>query len=138
MYLLEALITRSPSANIPSDIVERSHRLQKLQITFSVLSFTAIFAVNFSFLFLFKALIHNVRKMIIYWWIVVLTAAAGWAFVIVEFFLLCPISGPGSRKLRFVLQSFGTLLIQIKKTVSDAPIFPLSLAGPSQLLSRTF
>ena len=138
LYLLEALLTGSPSVIIPSDIFEQIARLHKLEMTFTVLSYTAIFAVKFSFLFLFKALIHNVCKMTIYWWVVVLTTAAGWAFIIVELFLECPVSGRESRKLRVVLQILGTLLIQIKKNVGKPLNSPKSSAGPSQLTSKTF
>ena len=54
LYLIEALITRSPSTSIPSDIFEQIARLRRLQMTFLILAFTAIFAVKFSFLFYSK------------------------------------------------------------------------------------
>ena len=76
--------------------------------------------------------------MTLYWWVVVLTTAAGWALVIVEAFIACPNSGPESRKLRYMLQTLGILLIQVKKTVSKALNSSKSSAGPSQLPSRTF
>ena len=138
LYLLEALLTRSPNVIIPSDIVEHIARLHRLEMTFTVLSYTAIFAVKFSFLFLFKALIHNVCKMTIYWWVVFLTTAAGWAFTIVELVLECPISGRESRKFRVVLQTLDALLIQIKKKVGKPPNSHKSSAGPSQITSKTF
>ena len=103
MYLIEALLTRSPSVIVPSDIFEQISRLHRLEYPFAVMCFTAIFAVKFSFLFLFKALIHNVCKMTIYWWVVFWTTAAGWVLVIVETFLYCPFADHKSRKLSFVL-----------------------------------
>lgn len=112
MYLLEALITDDPNATIPIDIIDQVEWFRALSTAFLVLTFTTIFAVKFSFLFLFKALIRNVRKMNIFWWTVVSTTAAVWAFGVVEFFLPCPSFGPKSRKRRFVLQYVVTLLTQ--------------------------
>lgn len=114
MYLLEALITDDPNASIPIDIIHQVEWFRALSTAFLVLTFTTIFAVKFSFLFLFKALIRNVRKMNIYWWIVVSTTVAVWAFGIVEFFLPCPTFGPKSGKRRFVLQCVVTLLTEAK------------------------
>lgn len=114
MYLLEALITDDPNASIPIDIIHQVEWFRALSTAFLVLTFTTIFAVKFSFLFLFKALIRNVRKMNIYWWIVVSTTVAVWAFGIVEFFLPCPTFGPKSCKRRFVLQCVVTLLTEAK------------------------
>ncbi|MCJ1428168.1 hypothetical protein MMC29_006076 [Sticta canariensis] len=96
MYLLEALITDDPNATIPMDIIDQVEWFRALSTAFLVLTFTTIFAVKFSFLFLFKALIRNVRKMKIYWWTVVSTTAAVWAFGVVEFFLPCPTFGAKS------------------------------------------
>lgn len=105
MYLLEALITDDANASIPADIFDQVKWFRKLSTAFLVLTFTTIFAVKFSFLFLFKALIRNVRKMKIYWWTVVVTTAVVWAFGVVEFFLPCPSFGPDSCKLGFVLDA---------------------------------
>ncbi|MCJ1466210.1 hypothetical protein MMC07_004829 [Pseudocyphellaria aurata] len=96
MYMIEALITNDPNAVITTDIFDRITSFRKLSTAFLVLSFTAIFAVKFSFLFLFKALIRNVRKIKIYWWTVLLTTAAVWVFGVVEFFLPCPSFGTDS------------------------------------------
>ena len=104
MYMLEALITNDPNATIPPDIFDQVEWFRKLSTAFLVLSFTAIFAVKFSFLFLFKALIRNVRKMKIYWWTVLVTTTAVWAFGVVEFFLPCPSFGPQSCTFGFSLQ----------------------------------
>lgn len=95
-YLLEALITGDPNVIIPADIIDQVQWFRKLSTAFLVLTFTTIFAVKFSFLFLFKSLIRNVRNMNIYWWIVVVTTAAVWAFGVVENFLPCPTFGPRS------------------------------------------
>ena len=114
MYLLEALITDDPNASIPIDIIDQVEWFRARSTAFLDLSFTTIFAVKFSILFLFKALIRNVRKMNIYWWTVVSTTAAVWAFGVVEFFLPCPTFGPKSCKRRLVLPYVVTLLTQTK------------------------
>lgn len=64
--------------------------LRRVSTAFLVLTFTTIFAVKFSFLFLFKAHTRNARKMKIYGWTVVVIITAVWAFGVVEFFLPCP------------------------------------------------
>lgn len=114
MYLLEALITDDPNAIIPSDIIDQVQWFRKLSTAFLVLTFTTIFAVKFSFLFLFKALIRNVRQIKIYWWTVVVTTAAVWALGVVENFLPCPNFGPKSCKLTFMLHGVATLLTPAK------------------------
>lgn len=114
MYMLEALITDDPNAIVPIDILDQVQWFRKLSTAFLVLTFTTIFAVKFSFLFLFKALIRNVRKIKLYWWTVVLTTTAVWAFGVVENFLPCPTFGPKSCKLTFILLYVTTLLTQAK------------------------
>lgn len=99
MYLIEALITNDPNVVIPSDITVQVERFRKLSTAFDVLTYTTIFAVKFSFLFLFKALIRNVRKINIYWWTVALTTAAVWVLGIGELFLPCAHFGQESCKL---------------------------------------
>lgn len=108
MYLVEALITNDPNIVIPSDILDQVARVRKLTTVFNMLTFNTAMAVKFSFLFLFKTLIRNVRNMKIYWWTVVLITAAAWAFGIVEFFLLCPSYGSDSCKLRIVFRAVAT------------------------------
>lgn len=90
MFFLEALFTNSPNVRTPPDVTDQISWLLRYLNVFSILTSTTLFAVKFSFLFLFKNLIRNVRNMKIYWWIVILTTGATWLFVIVEFFLLCP------------------------------------------------
>lgn len=90
MFLVEALVTNHPDIELPSDFIEQVIRFQKFSTAFLVLTFTAIFAVKFSFLFLFKALIRNVRKIVVYWWTVAVITGVVWAFGVAEFFLPCP------------------------------------------------
>lgn len=89
---LSYIYTNDPNANIP-DLFEQVEWLRKLSTPFLDLTFTSIFAVKFSFLFLFKALIGNVRSIRIYWWTVVVTTTAGWAFGVVVFSLPCLMYG---------------------------------------------
>lgn len=85
MYLIEALITDNPNLSMPIDIIDQVERYSKLSIAFYVLTFNTTLAVKFSFLFLFKALIRNVRSINIYWWIVFSTTAALYPFGVIAF-----------------------------------------------------
>lgn len=113
LYLLEAVSTQDPSVSIPSSFVDQIVRLEEFIVVSEAFSFSALFAVKFSFLFLFKTLIRNVRKMKVYWWIVFWTTAAVWALTFIEDFISCPTFNSKSRKLRFMLQRVPNLLIQL-------------------------
>lgn len=62
-----------------------------------ILSWTATYAVKFSFLVLFRHLIKRLSKRITtYYWIVVGFTSLSWAYVVVEPFILCPVFGLSS------------------------------------------
>lgn len=67
---------------------------------FVVLTHTTIFAVKFGYLFFFKLLIHRVRKVDIYWWIVTSITGAGWGLWFVIAFLPCHLYDK-TRNLKF-------------------------------------
>lgn len=110
MYLDEALVMNDLNAPIPANVNDQLEWFSKLSSTFLLLTFNTIIAVKLSFLFLFKTLIRNVRKIHIYWWTVVLTTAAVWAFGVISFFVSCPRFGFDFCKLIFMLQCVNTLL----------------------------
>lgn len=67
-----------------------------------VLSWTATYAVKFSFLALFRHLIRRLpKKITIYYWFVVGFTSLSWVYVVVEPFILCPVFGLSSSKRRF-------------------------------------
>lgn len=67
-----------------------------------VLSWTATYAVKFSYLALFRHLISRVSKRItVYYWIVTGFTSLSWAYVAVEPFILCPVFGLSSSMRRF-------------------------------------
>lgn len=110
MYLVEALIMNDLNTTMPTNINDQVEWFSKLGTIFTLLTFNTLVAVKLSFLFLFKTLIRNVRKIHIYWWTVALTTAAVWAFGVISFFFSCPKFGLDSCKLEVVLQCFSTLL----------------------------
>lgn len=66
-----------------------------------VLSWTATYAVKFSFLALFRHLIRRLSKRItIYYWIVAGFTSLSWAYMVVEPFILCPVFGLSSSMSR--------------------------------------
>ncbi len=66
---------------------------------FMTLSWTAIFAVKFSFLVFFKKLITRVSNIRIYYWIVGIVNLLSWLFITTEPLILC----------RHPQESFGTV-----------------------------
>lgn len=65
--------------------------------SFLTLSWTAIYAVNLSFLALFRHLISRLSKKItIYYWIVVGFTLLSWAYAMAEPFIFCPAPGLSS------------------------------------------
>lgn len=71
-----------------------------------VLSWTATYAVKFSFLALFRHLIRRLSKKItVYYWIIVGFTLLSWAYMVVEPFILCPVFGLSSSKDDFLFPS---------------------------------
>lgn len=67
-----------------------------------ILSWTATYAVKFSFLALFRHLISRLSKKItVYHWIVTGFTLLSWAYVVVTPFILCPVFGLSSSMRRF-------------------------------------
>ena len=75
LFELELLLV-DPRNVIPIDFIDFPQWLPKVSTAFLVSTFTTIFAVKFSFLFLFKAHTRNARKMKIYGWTVVVINTA--------------------------------------------------------------
>ena len=90
MYLVEAILTNDPNIYLPSDFIAQSLSFHKLGIAFLVLTYNAIFAVKYSFLFFFRALIRRVHKMLVYWWTVAVLTAVVWAYGLIGLFATCP------------------------------------------------
>ena len=95
----QTLYTAEALAFDPSFIITRKafeSFLDNLVTTnvFLAFAWTAVFAVKFAFLSLFRHLVGRVsRGLVIYFWAVVAVTGLCWAFIISEPFILCPYFG---------------------------------------------
>lgn len=100
MYLVEALLTKLPDIELPTDLLQEVNAFHKWVSAVDTLCWCAIMAVKFSFLVLFRRLIQGIKSMVIYWWIVTFFNIGFLGYWISIDFIVCPhFSGIGSRKL---------------------------------------
>ena len=99
MYMVEALIMQIPTVEVSPNPVAQVIWLNKLNAAFSVLTWTTLLAVKFSFLVFFKRLIKGLHEMTIYWRTITSITTFVWAFGVVAVFLPCPYFSLKSRKL---------------------------------------
>lgn len=88
-YLDEALLTHSDVAEIPQDFLHQLLQFHALSDAYLVLTYTSIFAVKASFLFLFRVLVRRVHKMVVFWWIALATTTVAWMVCVIAQFLPC-------------------------------------------------
>ena len=92
LFLTEVLETDQPLDYVFSaqDIMGFND-IMTVVSSMAILSWTATYAVKFSFLALFKQLISRLSKKInIYSWIIVGFTLLSWAYIVAEPFILCP------------------------------------------------
>ncbi|KAI9824019.1 MAG: hypothetical protein M1826_007552 [Phylliscum demangeonii] len=97
VYLQEALVasSRPDFDRLPKDWLRKTILNQKTVWAYLVLSSSAIFAVKFTFLSFFRALVDRQQKMLRYWWVVVVITALAWGACATYPFYDCPRSaGP--------------------------------------------
>lgn len=102
LFLTEVLVSENPVDYVFSvqDILEFNVAMAVVS-SLVVLSWTATYAVKFSFLALFRKLISRLSKKItIYFWIIVGLTLISWAYIVVEPFILCPVFGLSSSMRR--------------------------------------
>lgn len=95
LFLTEVLVADHPVNYVFSaqDILEFNVAMAVVS-SLVILSWTATYAVKFSFLALFRQLISRLsNKITIYFWIIVGFTLLSWAYVVVEPFILCPVFG---------------------------------------------
>ena len=103
LFLTEVLETDHPLNYVFTvhDILEFNVAMAVVS-SLVILSWTATYAVKFSFLALFKQLISRLsNKIKIYFWIIVGFTSLSWAYIVVEPFILCPVFGLSSSKRRY-------------------------------------
>lgn len=90
MYLAEALTLGLSNAYLPPDFLQQAFDFQKWITITLMLTWCAIMAVKFSFLFLFWKLIDLIRPLIIYWWVTTVYNVIVLGFGISVYYLACP------------------------------------------------
>ena len=90
MYLVLALTTKLPTAEIPPDFLEQSYDFHKWITITLMLSWSAIMAAKFSFLFLFRKLIDRIKPLTMYWWVVTVFNIAVLGYGVSVYYLACP------------------------------------------------
>ena len=89
MYLVEALILGLPGADIPSDFLHQAIDFLKWATVATTLSWCAIMAVKFSFLYLFRKLIDRIKPLIIYWWVVTAFNVVALGYGVIVYYVAC-------------------------------------------------
>ncbi|MCJ1427199.1 hypothetical protein MMC29_005102 [Sticta canariensis] len=89
MYMAEAYIITPHSADIAGLECQIS-RLHKITIAFIILTYTAICAVKFSFLFFLRILVRRIPRMLIFWRVVVVITCVVWVTGSIGAVVRCP------------------------------------------------
>lgn len=93
IYFFQSLSSDPSAVAIPMDIVSRIDWFQKSDSAYLFVTWTAIFAVKFSFLAFFRRLIDRLGSIIIYWKVVIGFTASAFAFCVCDGFIACPQRG---------------------------------------------
>lgn len=103
MYLIEAVTEgQLPLGTTLQTIKSEGLRLHKLSDIFLVLTWSTIFAVKFSFLFFFKALIKRVQSMEVFWRSIVAFTTITWMAGCAASIVGCPYFDERSCKLPLI------------------------------------
>lgn len=90
MFLVGATESGMPNIELPPDFIEQAFDYQKLVTVALILTWCAIVAVKFSYLFLFRKLIDRLPPMITYWWFVVVFNGIISAYGATIYIAACP------------------------------------------------
>lgn len=94
--MAEAFIIIPGSADIPPDFLIRISKLHRISTALIILSYTAICAVKFSFLFFFRILVRRIPGMLKYWRLVVVITVIAWVTGSIGAVFPCPYYDPDS------------------------------------------
>lgn len=90
MYLIGAAEIQLPGVVLPLDFITQAYDFQKLAAVSLILTWCSIVSVKFSYLFLFRKLIHRMRPMLIYWWFVAVFNAIISVYGTTVYIAACP------------------------------------------------
>ena len=97
IYWDEVLVLDPGAATIPPDFIQRVLRYQQYIFSYLSITWTAIFAVKFAFLFFFRQMVDRVRPLEILWRVVLGVTAVSWAICVSAVFISCPHFGLAAR-----------------------------------------
>ena len=89
MYMAEAYIITPNSVDL-ADLECQILRLHKMTVAFIILTYTAICAVKFSFLFFLRILVRRIPRMLIFWRVVVVITCVVWVAGSIGAVVRCP------------------------------------------------
>ena len=90
MFLGGALISGDTNVGISSDIIWESIGFNKWSAISLTILWFSIFCVKISFLLLFRKLVDRMRRLTIYWWIVLVYSIIVFLGGISSYFAACP------------------------------------------------
>lgn len=89
IYQMAQLSLEPPKPDSPTDLFRLIGRYQKIIFAFVTLSWAAIFAAKFSYLFFFRHLIHRIRPLVIYWRVVITFTIMAAILSMLQNFIAC-------------------------------------------------
>lgn len=142
MHRLEGLVNEIISPQLSSNDYEKA-QYRKIQHVFTVLYLTTIFAVKFSFLFVFRNLIGRLRTITLYWRVVSVITALAWVFGVSILFIPCH-NCDGNSKLSqirrhgypSIVPDTVTNLLSAYSLINPLPILIISLKLTLSFCSR--
>lgn len=83
------LIITPASVKMPLDFLNQILHFHRISDAFVILSYTALYAVKFSLLFLFRTLVRRIPNMVIFWRVVVAITGVAWVVSSISAWLPC-------------------------------------------------
>lgn len=78
----------------PPDFLQETENAATYALIAELLCWTTIFSVKFSFLFYFRALVHRLYRLEVWWWFTLAVFIPITAIIIPAPFIVCPHTGP--------------------------------------------
>ena len=103
VYRVLALSIDPLRVGVPADLLGLVHEFQVILYVYIPLTWTAIYAAKFSYLYFFRQLVDRVRPLVLYWRAVAaLTSVAG-LLCVLQAFISCPYVDSQARKTALYL-----------------------------------
>lgn len=83
---------------IPNYAIGEIEWFQRMEYAYLAMTWGTIYSVKFSFLCFFRLLVKRLRRMVIYWRIVLVITSIACCFCLAEIFFACPKFGVAARE----------------------------------------